>query len=55
MVFLQYKLIEHAQKAKGELEGRVFSGKTVGCKFFSEAKFDAKDLAYLHGDPTATD
>ncbi|GMH70830.1 hypothetical protein TrST_g2618 [Triparma strigata] len=55
LVFLQYKLIEHAQRAKGELEGRVFSGKTVGCKFFSEAKFDAKDLAYLHGDPTATD
>ncbi|GMI07264.1 hypothetical protein TrLO_g6090 [Triparma laevis f. longispina] len=45
LVFLQYKLAEHAQKAKGELEGRVFSGKTVGCKFYSEDKFAAKDLA----------
>lgn len=68
-MFLQYKLAEHAQKAKGELEGRVFSGKvshegeykrdknhslthhfvcasqTVGCKFYSEDKFAAKDLA----------
>ena len=44
MVYLHYEQISGAEKAKGELEGRLFDGKTVGCNFYDEKKFEAKDF-----------
>ena len=50
-IFVQFERMESAMKAAIALEGRFFGGRTVKAMFFSEDKFDRRDLAPVPGEP----
>jgi splicing factor U2AF subunit len=43
-VFVEFEAPEHASKAKNELEGRQFAGRTVLASFLAESKYAARDF-----------
>jgi splicing factor 45 len=51
-IFVQFVKLEGAVKALAEMDGRFFGGRVVRASFYSEARFDAQDIAPAPGDYT---
>jgi splicing factor 45 len=49
-IFVQFVHTESAAKALAEMDGRFFGGRVVRASFFSEARFEAQELAPRAGE-----
>ncbi len=49
-IFVQFLRTESAAKARAEMDGRFFGGRVVRAAFFSEARFEAQQLAPVAGE-----
>jgi splicing factor 45 len=49
-IFVQFTRADSAAKARTEMDGRFFGGRTVRASFFSEARFEAQQLAPQPGE-----